>query len=217
MKLSDHRGAEIKQATRSHSATPHPQPPDYSKIVPDERRRRLLNAAINVIGENSLENVTMDRIAKVAGVTRVTLYREFGNRGTLIEAVIAYRLVLFDEKFFARIGPGLALSELVQRYLVASTQASKNNPVSRRWAGGGMKFLYAGSLIHRVATATWAPVLASHTAPGRPFNGIEAEEIGLWLIVLQYSLGRMVVETGCDETAVLSLVSQFVSPAFSVR
>ena len=217
MKLPNHRGTEIKRATRSNLVTPHPEPADYSETVPGERRRRLLNAAMDVIAENALENVTMDRIAKVAGVTRVTLYREFGNRGTLIEAVIAYRLVLFDEQFFARIEPGLALSELVQGYLLASTQASKNNPVSRRWASGGMKFLYSGSLIHRVATATWAPVLAMYAGPGSPFSGIDAEEIGLWLIVLQYSLGRMVVETDCDERTVLSLVSQFVSPAFSVR
>ena len=217
MKPSDRQSAEVEHRSRSNSTTPLHGPADYSGIVPGQRRRRLLNAAMDVIAANALENVTMDRIAKVAGITRVTLYREFGNRGTLIEAVIAYRLVLFDEQFFARIDPGLALSELVKRYLVASTQASNSNPVSRRWASGGMKFLYSGSLIHRVATATWTPVLARYAASGSRFNGIEAAEIGLWLIVLQYSLGRMVVETGCEESAVLSLVSQFVSPAFSVR
>lgn len=217
MKLSDRHGADVEQGGRSLSATPLCAPADYSEIVPGERRRQFLNAAMEVIAANALETVTMDRIAEAAGVTRVTLYREFGNRGALIEEVIAYRLVLFDEEFFARIEPGLALCELVKRYLVASTQASKSNPVSRRWASGGMKFLYSGSLIHRVATATWTPVLAGYAASGSRFNGIEAAEIGLWLIVLQYSLGRMVVETGCEESAVLSLVSQFVSPAFSVR
>ena len=217
MKPSDRQSAEVEQRSRSNSTTLHPGHADYSEIVPGERRRRLLTAAMDVIAANALENVTMDRIAKVAGVTRVTLYREFGNRGTLIEAVIAYRLVLFDERFFARIEPGLTLSELVERYLVASTQASKSNPVSRRWASGGMKFLYSGSLIDRVATATWTPVLERYAASDSRLNGIEAAEVGLWLIVLQYSLGRMVVETSCDDSAVLRLVSQFVSPAFSVR
>ncbi len=195
--------------------TPDIASADYSEIVPDERRRRLLTAAMEIIAKDSLENVTMERIAREAKVTRVTLYREFGNRGTLIETVIAFRLMLFDENFFDRAAGDLPFPELVQRYLIASALASKSGPVARRWTRGGMKFLHSGSLIHRVATATWTPVLAKYNASGDPINGIKAEEIGLWLIVLQYSLGRMVFETGCDEQTVLTIVRQFVSPAFS--
>ena len=195
--------------------TPDIASADYSEIVPDERRRRLLTAAMEIMAKDPLENVTMERIAREAKVTRVTLYREFGNRVTLIETVIAFRLMLFDENFFDRASGDLPFSELVQRYLIASALASKSGPVARRWTRGGMKFLHSGSLIHRVATATWTPVLAKYNALGDRINGIKAEEISLWLIVLQYSLGRMVFETGCDEQTVLTIVRQFVSPAFS--
>tara|TARA_R110000824_G_scaffold113035_13_gene262583 strand:- start:513 stop:1148 length:636 start_codon:yes stop_codon:yes gene_type:complete len=197
--------------------TPNAALADYSEIVPDERRRRLLFAAMEVMVKVPLENVTMERIAREAKVTRVTLYREFGNRGTLIEAVIAFRLILFDKDFFQNTDSNLDFPELVQRYLIASVLASKSGAATRRWTRGGMKFLHSGSLIHRVATATWTPILAKYNASGDPVNGIKAEDIGLWLIVLQYSLGRMVFDTGCDEQTVLSIVRQFVSPAFLAR
>ena len=178
---------------------------NYSAIVPGERRRRLLSAAMAVIAENELENVTMDRIANIAGVARVTLYREFGNRAAMIEAVIAYRLVLFDEHFFANAGDDSDLASLIQRYLIASVRASRTNPVTRRWASGGMRFIYSGSLIHQVSSATWTPVLDRLRKRRGEANRMKAEDLALWLTILQYSLGRMVVETGCDD--------EFVSPA----
>jgi AcrR family transcriptional regulator len=197
--------------------TPKATSTDYSEIVPDERRRRLLQAAMEVMAKDSLENVTMERIAREAKVTRVTLYREFGNRGTLIEAVIAFRLMLFDENFFDSLDGSLDFADLVQHYLTVSALAAKRGPLPRRWARGGMKFLHSGSLIHRVAVATWTPILTEYNASGAPVNNITANEMGLWLIILQYSLGRMVFDTGCDEQVVSGLVRQFVSPAFLAR
>ena len=189
---------------------------DYSTIVPDKRRRRLLDAAMAVMADHTLETVTMDHIAKEAGVTRITLYREFGDRSTLMEAVAAFRLMTFDEQFFVRTDLSRSLASVVKDYLIASTSVSKNNPVSRRWAGGGMKFLHAGSLIHLTATATWSAVLKNHEIQGGATCALAPEDIGLWLIVQQYSLGRLVVETDCTVQTLSDLVGQFVSPAFLV-
>ena len=188
--------------------------PDYSFIVTSQSRRDILDAAINVIAENTFENVTMDRIATQAGVSRLKLYREFGNRSVLVEAVIAYRLMLFDERFFAAEDGDLSLPVLIERYLIASAETSRQNPVSRRWASGSMKFIHAGSLIHRTSVATWGPVIQrANTRGGRP-TSFSAEEVALWLMTLQYSLGRLVVETAIDELAVQSIIRHFVVPAF---
>ena len=187
---------------------------DYSEIIPDDKRRRLLDAAMAVMADHKLESATMDRIAKAAGVTRITLYREFGDRSALMEAVAAFRLMTFDEQFFAHANLGMNLADLVKSYLVASTGVSKSNPVSRRWAGGGMKFLHAGSLIHRTAAATWRAVLQQYQARGDVLISLKPEDIGLWLIVQQYALGRLVVETECSDHELSELVGRFVAPAF---
>ena len=78
-----------------------------------------------------------------------------------------------------------------------------------------MKFLHPGSLIHRVATATWSPVHARYSTNIRTCDGDPVEQLAHWLIVLQYSLGRMVVETECDDQSVMAMVRQFVLPAFA--
>ncbi|HLW90449.1 MAG TPA: TetR/AcrR family transcriptional regulator [Roseiarcus sp.] len=60
------------------------------------KRARILSAASRLLGET--ENaalVSMEAVAKAAGVTRLTVYKQFGSRRGLLEAV-------FDER--ARLG-----------------------------------------------------------------------------------------------------------------
>jgi AcrR family transcriptional regulator len=187
---------------------------DYSGVTPSNTQRQILDAAIEVLAENEFENFTMDKIAAHAGVSRLKLYRQFGNRTALIEAVIAYRLMQFDLRFFSTLDRKISVGHLVERYLSASVDASRNNPVSRRWASGGMKFIYVGSLIHLTAVATWSPVFEHSLSDRYAGNEPSVESMALWLIMLQYSLSRLTVETDIDETSTKKLVEQFVSPAF---
>ena len=191
--------------------------PDYSAVAPGEVRRQILIAAIEVIAENEFENVTMDRIAAHAGVSRLKLYREFGNRSALIEAVIAFRLMSFDELFFRSTNISLPFSGLVESYLVTSADASRENSVTRRWASGSMKFIQVGSLIHRTSVATWTPVI-EHAVSTSQFDAeFTPADLALWLMTLQYAFGRLVVEANLGPEQVRLLAGQFVSPAFASR
>jgi AcrR family transcriptional regulator len=64
-----------------------------------ETRRRLVEAVGEILaGPKGLAGMSLDAVAKAAGVTRLTIYNQFGTRRGLLEA-------LFDER--ARLG-GLA-------------------------------------------------------------------------------------------------------------
>jgi AcrR family transcriptional regulator len=60
-----------------------------------ETRDRLIKAAIRLLREEtSISDFSLDRVAKAAGVTRLTVYRQFGSRRGLLEEVfddIAWR------------------------------------------------------------------------------------------------------------------------------
>lgn len=97
----------------------------------DQNRRRILDATEQLAGEGGLAALTLDRVAEEAGVTRATVYRHFGSRGGLFEALSwdrvsraqldrldtarqqpdvdrALRDFLRENcRFFARIGPAL--------------------------------------------------------------------------------------------------------------
>ncbi|WP_329343540.1 TetR/AcrR family transcriptional regulator [Streptomyces sp. NBC_01352] len=74
--------------SRSTAPTPPPEPTSARPLRADaeRNRRRLIAAAQEVFAERGLE-VTLDDIARHAGVGVGTAYRRFANREELIEAV----------------------------------------------------------------------------------------------------------------------------------
>src|ERR1700740_1380798 len=72
-------------------------PPDASakprrryapRMSPDKRREQLIDAALSVITEQGYERVSIEAIAKVAGVARPVIYDPFPNLGSLLRALI---------------------------------------------------------------------------------------------------------------------------------
>jgi AcrR family transcriptional regulator len=63
----------------------------YRSVVRDEaaleNRARVLAAAIKLLGAADMSAVSMDAVAKAAGVTRLTVYNQFGSRSALLEEV----------------------------------------------------------------------------------------------------------------------------------
>src|SRR6202012_3353058 len=88
--------------------TPHP-PTDAAKtrrryaprMAPEKRREQLIDAALSVIVEQGYEGVSIESIARVAGVTRPVIYDHFSNLGRLLQALIereeAYALAQLDD------------------------------------------------------------------------------------------------------------------------
>src|SRR3979490_3308680 len=84
-----------------------------------EKRNRVVEAAALLLREeHSIAAFSLDAVAKAAGVTRLTVYNQFGSRRGLLEAV-------FDEsarqgglsrieEAMAMPDPGMALDRLVE-------------------------------------------------------------------------------------------------------
>jgi AcrR family transcriptional regulator len=58
----------------------------------EHNRRRILDAAYELIAEAGFHPVSLDAVAERAGVTRVTIYRHFGSKRGLLEAVNWHRM-----------------------------------------------------------------------------------------------------------------------------
>jgi AcrR family transcriptional regulator len=88
----------------------NPQPPSdpaktrrrYApRMAPEKRREQLIDAALNVIVEQGYEGVSIESIARTAGVTRPVIYDHFSNLGRLLQALIereeAYALAQLED------------------------------------------------------------------------------------------------------------------------
>jgi AcrR family transcriptional regulator len=57
-------------------------------MPPQKRREQLIDAALSVIVEQGYEGVSIEAIARIAGVTRPVIYDHFTNLGELLRALI---------------------------------------------------------------------------------------------------------------------------------
>jgi AcrR family transcriptional regulator len=69
-------------------AAPKPRRPYAPRMPPGQRREQLIDAALRVIVEQGYEGVSIEAIARTAGVTRPVIYDHFPNLGTLLQALI---------------------------------------------------------------------------------------------------------------------------------
>ena len=76
---------------------PPSPPPDAStrphrryapRMSPPERREQVIDAALTVIVEQGYEGVSIEAIARTAGVTRPVIYDHFPNLAALLQALI---------------------------------------------------------------------------------------------------------------------------------
>lgn len=100
------------------SITPRPDeppllrigPPEPGSVEPVERadaarnRALLLDAAQQLVRENGVAGLTMDALAKRAGVGKGTVFRRFGNRTGLMLALLDHSEQKFQAAFM--FGPG---------------------------------------------------------------------------------------------------------------
>jgi AcrR family transcriptional regulator len=107
----------------------------YAPRLPrDERREQLLDAALDVLGERPLHELTIEAVAIAAGVGKPVVYTAFGSRAELVAALLRRELehglvqvreAMPDE--LATLGPTGAYAATVSAFLRAVLQ----NPT--RW------------------------------------------------------------------------------------
>ena len=62
--------------------------PERERADARRNRERILCAAARLVDEHGIDGVSMDDVAAAAGVGKGTLYRRFGDRWTLLRALI---------------------------------------------------------------------------------------------------------------------------------
>src|SRR5580698_2814066 len=69
-------------------ATAKTRRPYAPRMAPTERREQVIDAALSVIVEQGYEGVSIEAIARTAGVTRPVIYDHFPNLAALLQALI---------------------------------------------------------------------------------------------------------------------------------
>jgi AcrR family transcriptional regulator len=114
------------RAPGQHDAPARTRRPYAPRLPPEQRREQLIDAALGLIMEQGYAGVSIEAIARIAGVTRPVVYDHFPNLGRLLHALVEreelYALAQLEEVVPldpAGLTPTELLSGAVGRFLEA--------------------------------------------------------------------------------------------------
>ncbi len=136
-------------------------------------RVRILEAAIRVLAERGAEGTSIDAVAAEAGVGKGTIFRRFGDRSGLFQALLNEHLRAFQDAFMfgpPPLGPGACAADRLAAFVDGLLDLHENQlevalAVERDRLGppiGGYMALsvHVESLIGEISPALDAPVTA---------------------------------------------------------
>ncbi len=98
----------------------------------EEFSTRILDAAADLFGRLGIQRVTMDEVARAAGVARVTIYRRFATKDVLVEQVVRREFRRYFDQFLRDIKTGETVADRVVVGFVSSLRAFRGSSLIGR-------------------------------------------------------------------------------------
>jgi TetR/AcrR family transcriptional regulator, repressor for uid operon len=189
----------------------------------DPMSERILDAALSLTAASGLRHLTMDDVARKAGVGRMTVYRRFASKTALVDA-LAVRECRRCLAIVARaIDPDAAVVDRIASMFVAVLRVIREHPLLERLARVEPEALLAeltrnNSLVFRLVREFLVERVREAEAAGE-LGAIDAEvaaELGLRLgasfVLMPDSVLPMDDEAATHET-VRALLAPVLAPA----
>jgi AcrR family transcriptional regulator len=96
--------------------------------------QRILDAALELAAASGLRHLTMDDVAKRAQVGRMTVYRRFGARSTLLDALAVREARRCIATIAQALDPSAPIDERLTELFVATLKVIREHPLLERLA-----------------------------------------------------------------------------------
>lgn len=100
----------------------------------DPMSQRILDAALELVAASGLRHLTMDDVAARAGVGRMTVYRRFGSRQQLTDALAVRECRRCLAEIAAALDPGKPIDERAADLFVGTLRVIREHPLLERLA-----------------------------------------------------------------------------------
>jgi AcrR family transcriptional regulator len=91
----------------------------YRRLTSDDRRRQLLDRAVQLFAEHGYDELSMARIAREAGISKPLLYHYFPSKRQLFEAALGQAA----EEHLAHVAPDASSLDVFLGWIEANAQA----------------------------------------------------------------------------------------------
>jgi TetR/AcrR family transcriptional repressor of uid operon len=100
----------------------------------DRPAERILDAALELVAASGFRHLTMDDVARRARVGRMTVYRRFGTRQALIDALAVRECRRCLDTIGAALDPGAPMPERLVSLFTATLTVIREHPLLERLA-----------------------------------------------------------------------------------
>ncbi len=155
----------------------------------DATSERILDAALDLSVASGIRNLTIDDVARRAGVGRMTVYRRFGGKVGLLNALAAREGGRCLDELAGASDSEAPLAEQITEGFVAALRIAREHPLLARMARHEPETFLESLTANDSAVFTMARAFAASRlgqAPGGP-QGAEAEAAAEVLIRLTFS------------------------------
>lgn len=184
------------------------------------KRQAVIEAAARLFMAHGYGQVSMDAVAREAGVSKATLYAYFSSKDQLFASIIggACGRIAFDEGLFTRAPADLraslmALGGRLLRFLMdPTTQAIQRVVIaeSARFPELGAAFLRAGPEVFLARLADWMAQLGRDGRLNVPDPRLAADQFGALLRPLIFLRAVLMVPPAPDEAEIDATVNAAV-------
>jgi AcrR family transcriptional regulator len=162
------------------------EPPD------DPLSERILDAALEISAASGVKNLTMDEVADRAGVGRMTVYRRFGNREHLEEALAVREARRCLAELDSTVDPGGPVADQIAQGMLTSLRLIREHPLLERMsrvepAAALAALTSEGAAVFAMSRAFVAARIAESQAQGQVRRDLDPEQAAEILIRLGFS------------------------------
>ena len=190
-------------------------------VVPqgsEAAQTHFIDAAEACFERYGVAKTTMEDIAKMAGVSRPTVYRHFPDRDSLILAVIMRRAQALIGKAQAFLRKQDSFEDQLVEGLLFLVKTGRTDPfvrilVSPAHLDLAQQLVGATDAVVDLTYAMWEPVLSEAAARGELNPDLDFRAIARWLTHVELILvGRFDLAT--DDEEIREMLRTFIAPAF---
>lgn len=174
--------------------------------------QRVTAAAALCVDKLGLDAITVDDIAREAGVSRATLYRRFGSREEILAELLRQQARPYVEQAVSLLAQAENLGRRIELGTVyAVMEMPRNRHLKAMFESGILRsnFALIRSVYRQLAEVTLTPVLEAARATGELRPGLELDEVSDWLL-REFVL--LVRDGPWDEEVLRSRIRHFILP-----
>ena len=181
----------------------------HRKKQPEQVRKALLDCAAKIAGEKGLGNVTLEAVAKAAGVTKGGLIHHFSNKKALVDAMLKNLLEQFDQLIDAYLAEDTILQGRFTRAYVEMVFSEEIPDPSDPWAS-----LCLSTMSEPELQKMWAEwlnkrlELHSATDSDPMFEIVRLAADGAWLSLMAQTNAELIPDPQGLHARLISLTKQ---------